>query len=494
MIQKTTLSVIRFIAFFSILFCTETNTYAQTIVPQQLNFDRICAGLIIDGAPFNQYAATFSYVNFPAGTTFEVELSDDAGNFTTPTATTKISFTDDPTLQQQTIRFAVPTNLKGSDIYSLRVKSNTATPVYSLRFKNLANNTSFPAYYSTYVSAFYINEKSPTATICSGGSISLSVYNPTPNDVPSSPANYPNLKYKWYKDDVLIAGQSGTTLVVNSIGTYYAKLDYGLCSEDNLSSNRVTVTTSGSGSSVTISSSLGNPFCSSGSGTVLTATSGNSYVWKKNGTVISGATSRSYVTNEAGIYSVDVDFGGCKATGTIDLKGNNFTASLNVPATNVIAPNETLSVTVTTNAVNPTFEWYLGNTVIAGANTNTYLVSTKGNYKVKISQATGCIVEQELPFAVSYDSNPVTSVEKIANIISLSSYPYDVWDIPSEYKNPETSVKIISSNGDMVLDVVNYQGDWPPSGSIDIKNVNPVYYYVIHSQTGEKKGSITLIK
>ena len=52
---------------------------------------------------------------------------------------------------------------------------------------------------------------------------------------------------------------------------------------------------------------------------------------------------------------------------------------------------------------------------------------------------------------------------------------------------------IISSNGEMVLDVVNYQGDWPQN-NIDFKNVNPVYYYVIQSDTGEKKGSITVIK
>jgi hypothetical protein len=494
MIRKTTLSLMRFFLFLSIILCTKVNTYAQTIVPQQLNFDRICAGLIVDGAPFNQYSATFSYVDFPAGTAFEVELSDDAGNFTTPTATTKISITDDPTLKQQTIRFAVPTNLKGSDIYSLRVKSVTTVPVYSLRFKNLANNTSFPAYYSTYVSSFYINEKSPTATICSGGNISLSIYNPTPNDQASSPANYSNLKYKWYKDDVLIAGQSGITLVVNTTGIYFAKLDYGLCSEDNLSSNRVTVTTSTSGSSVTVSSSLGNPFCATGSGTVLTATSGNKYQWKKDGAVIAGATNRTYATNESGIYTVDVDFGGCSATGTIDLKGNGFTSTLNVPQQNIIAAGETLNVVVTTNAVSPGFQWYLNNNIINGANTNTYLVATRGNYKVKISQATGCTVEQELPFTVSYDTDPTTSVTKIANVISLSSYPYDVWDIPGEYKNANTSVKIISSNGDLVLDVVNYQGDWPPLGSIDIKNVNPVYYYVIQSDTGEKKGSITVIK
>jgi hypothetical protein len=490
MIRKTTLSLMRFFLFFSIFLCTKMNTYAQTIVPQQLNFDRICAGLIVDGAPFNQYSATFSYVDFPAGTAFEVELSDDAGNFTTPTATTKISITDDPTLKQQTIRFAVPTNLKGSDIYSLRVKSVTTVPVYSVRFKNLANNTSFPAYYSTYVSSFYINEKSPTATICSGGNISLSIYNPTPGDQASSPANYSNLKYKWYKDDVLIAGQSGTTLLVNTTGVYFAKLDYGLCSEDNLSSNRVTVTTSTSGSSVTVSSSLGNPFCATGSGTILTATSGNKYQWKKDGAVIAGATNRTYATNESGVYTVDVDFGGCSATGTIDLKSNGFNASIDVADTVELQQGATINVSVTTDATSPSFEWFLNDNLISGATSNTYLVAAIGNYKVKISQAAGCIATKEFLFKVTGESPPTTV---IPNIVSLSSYPY--WNIPDTYKTASTKVIIISSNGEIMFDDVGSNYDPQVNSFIkDFKNVNPVYYYVIQSDTGEKKGSITVIK
>ena len=69
--------------------------------------------------------------------------------------------------------------------------------------------------------------------------------------------------------------------------------------------------------------------------------------------------------------------------------------------------------------------------------------------------------------------------------------PY--WNIPDEYKNASTKVIILSSNGEKVLDVVNYQGDWPQN-SVDFKNVNPVYYYVIQGDAGEKKGSITVIK
>ena len=489
MIRKITLSVYRFILFFSIFFFTKTSLYAQppTIVPQTLSYPRICGGLIVNGVPFNEYNATFSYVNFPAGTEFVVELSDELGSFTTPVATTKISFIDTPASQQQTIKFAIPTDLKGSDTHSIRIKSVTGTPVTSIKFRNSQNVTEFPIYYRTYVESFTINDKSATAMICSGGSLTLAIDKSTTTS--PSPLDFPNLKYKWYKDDVAIAGQSGATLTVNAPGQYFARVDYGGCLDENFSSNLVTVTSSTSGGGVTISSSLGNPFCSNGTGTVLTATSGNSYKWFKDGVEISGVTTRSYTTNESGVYTVDVDFGGCKATGSINLSSNGFDASIDVAETTTIEEGETVSVSITTDATTPTFEWYLNGNIINGATTENYVVAVRGNYRVVISQASGCVAKKEFNFRVIGPSGPSSVIPNIIKLSGLNPY----WNIPSEYKNASTKVMIISSNGDMVLDVVDYQGDWPQT-AIDFKSVNPVYYYVIQGDAGEKKGSITVIK
>lgn len=484
MIQKTTLFLTKCIIFFGAFFAFETNSNAQTVVPQTFDgLEKLCAG-----GSFNEFFATFSYIDFPAGTTFVVELSDPSGSFTTPIATTLLQ-TIDVSTTQKTIKYAVPTNLVGSDTYSLRVKASTG--YVSSKFKNTLGNTSFPAYYKDYENSFYINKKSDTALLCAGGSLTLTIDNDTPTVPNSSPVNFTKVKYKWYKDGVVIAGQSSSSLVLNAIGKYYAEIDYGQCSDVNFSSNRVTVTSSSSGSSVTISSSLGNPFCSGGAGTVLTATSGNSYVWKKDGTTIATATGRTYTTNESGNYTVEVDFGGCKATGSINLQSNTFSASIDVqevPETNTIAEGETLSVTVTDDAASPTYEWYLNDNLIAGATTDTYVVAVTGTYKVKISQAGGCVSSREFTFKVIGPAGPATV---IPNIVKLSGNPY--WNIPDVYKNDATKVMIISSNGDMVLDVVNYQGDWP-NALIDFKNVNPVYYYVIKGDAGEKKGSITVIK
>lgn len=484
--KKTTLSLlINFLLFLGVFLLTVYKSSAQAISPNKLDVINICAGDIVGGTPFNEYFVSFIYNDFPADVVFDVELTDENGVFlTSPIFATKLETTNQ-SATQQTIKFAIPVGIKGSDNYSLRIKSNKT--VNSQRLKNFLGATSFTIYYKDYVKAFSINNQIANATICSGGSFTLSVDNPTPGTTNSSPANYPNIKYKWYKNDVIIAGQSGKELTINSAGNYYAELDYGQCSDVNFGSNRVTVTSSSGSGSVTINSSLGNPFCSNGSNTILTATSGNSYVWRKNGDIISGVTGRTYSTNESGVYTVDVDFGGCKASGSIDLKSNSFEASIDAPDNYQLQEGETLNVSVTTDATNPTFEWYLNNNLISDATTDTYLVAVRGKYKVKISQSSGCVNIKEFNFNIL---GPQGDATVIPNIVNLSGIPY--WNIPDVYRNDTTKVIIISSNGDKVLDVVNYQNDWPQT--IDFKNVNPVYYYVIQGDAGEKKGSITVLK
>jgi hypothetical protein len=475
MIRKITLSFTKILMLFSFLFLAKSNLHAQTIVPQPLNgLEKLCAG-----DSFNEFYATFSYVNFPAGTTFVVELLDNLDN---STATTLLGPPVDISATQQTLKFAVPTNLVGSDSYGLRIKSSTGAT--SVRFKNNLGNTSFPAYYKAYESTFTINGKATNATICAGGTLTLSI-----DDADSSPLKIvPSLKYRWLKDGAIISGQIGNTLVVNSMGDYYALVEYGACTEPNISSNIIKVASSSSGSAVVISSSLGNPFCGTVDGTVLTASSGNKYTWKKDGAPFGGNT-RTVKATESGIYTVEVDFGGCNATGSIDLKSNGFNASIDVADEFNLEEGETVNVGVTTDATSPTYEWYLNNNLISGATSGSYLVAAIGTYKVRISQSSGCISSREFIFKAKGKAGPSSVIPNIVSLSGLSPY----WNIPDEYKNANTKVMIISSNGDMVLDVSNYQGDWPQT-SIDFKNVNPVYYYVIKGDAGEKKGSITVIR
>ena len=86
----------------------------------------------------------------------------------------------------------------------------------------------------------------------------------------------------------------------------------------------------------------------------------------------------------------------------------------------------------------------------------------------------------------------MASTTVIPNVVSLQN-PY--WNIPDVYKTVQTKIIIMSSNGEIMYDGLG--SDYNPETNTfikDFKNVNPVYYYVIKSDNGEKKGSITVIR
>ncbi len=485
----------KYLVFLMLLVLPSTiSLFGQTISPQKLPFDKICAGgphPTIPGAVFNEYQATFGVDGFDPSATFVVELSDPSGSFaTTQTATVALAplaGTPPDTPAVKTLTFAVPTDLIGSDTYRLRVVSSTGDPSQPFTIFGTTSEKFFSAYFKPYSESFFINDKKPSVSFCSGGSVTLEVYNPTPLIKDSSPANFGNLKYNWYKDGVLIAGQTGKKLVINAGGEYYAELDYGPCSDVNFRSQAIVAISAGGGGGggATITSSLGNPFCPSQK-TTLTATTGNSYIWKVNGTTIDGADSQTYTTDIIGLYTCEVDLGGCNATGTIDLKtGGTITANGATVAEGqvlTLLDGDVITAAATTADLNSTYQWYLNNVAITGATLSTFDITVVGSYKVTIS---GC----DLSFRVS-DNKPV------ANIPNILTTSYSTWIIPDIYNNTNTQVMILSSLGEIVFQTNNYDNYNPwPQKSIEFKNYNPVYYYIITPTGGSaKKGSITLVK
>lgn len=494
-----------FMFFWMLLVAPSTlSLFAQQINPKILEFTQICAGGPHPNKPgqvFNEYQASFSIVGFASDVIFRVELSDPTGSFATPTATTALGplpTTPPDTATDKTLVFAVPTNLVGSNTYKLRVVSSTNIASQPFTIGGTAGVKTFSAYYEAYTGPFAINNNQPTVSFCIGGKVILTVYNPTPSIPNSSPANYPQLKYSWYKDNVLISGQSSSSLEVNAAGVYFAKLDYGLCSDDNYRSQGVTVT-SASGASAVITSSSGNPFCASLGNTTLAVTGGNSYVWKKDNVIIDGAISQTYLTNLAGVYTCDVDFGGCKSTGTIDLKvlkTNSTISGVDVVKVNNITEGETLNAIITSDAAVPSYQWFLNGVALSGADKSSLDITDEGKYKGVVTQTTGCIISDEFPFEVSFKVN--LNVPKISNIVTPNGDGVnDTWIIPDKYlAGTNTHIVILSSFGEIVYQTDNYDNynGWPQT-AIEFNNFNPVYYYII-TPTGEsaKKGSITLLK
>ena len=462
---------------------TETISAQIVIGAPSLGFSQACAS-----DSFNTYNVTFSFSPesaLGAANQFIIELSDETGSFANPT----IVFSSNSgavTVSPATLSFSLPNTTSGEG-FKIRIKSTAPVATSS-------NSIAFPAYFKIQDTPFSINNLVSTGAYCSGGSYLLTIDNPGygSND---SPLQYPSLTFNWYKETsptTSVFVDTGSSLSVSEPGTYFVETNYGTCTSNSFS-NRVTVTEATSSATSSISSSLGNPYCSSQGSTTLSTIAGNSYQWYKDGTAITGATSQMYITNEAATYSVTINLGSCVANASIDLQNNGFTSSIDVTDTNIINEGETLLVTVTTTANSPDFQWYLNESIISGANGNSFEVTEIGNYKVVVSQTSGCISSTEFLFNVT---EPFPDVANIPNLISPNGDGInDTWIIPQEYVNgTNTEVMILNSQGKMELRTNNYQNNWPEN-EIKFKDINPVYYYIITTQNKKTlKGSITVVK
>ena len=472
-----------FIFFILVSLSSTVSSRAQvTLGKPTLGFSQICAN-----PSFNSFEVSFSFS--PAGSLsssnqFILELSDPAGNFGTPVV---LNFTVKPltaTPTSRTFVFSVPNSTAG-ELYKLRVRSTAPASTSPV------SNT-FAAYYKIQDSQFTINNFNGSATYCNGGSLVLRIDNPG-TGTNDSPLKYPSLTFKWFKEPSLVPIATTPSLTVNQPGRYYVETNYGTCTSDSYS-NRVTVSEAVT-VSASITSSKGNPFCAATGPTSLSTQTGNSYQWSKDGVAIVGATNQQYQTSIGGQYSVKVEFGSCSSTASINLQDVPFSSSLNVAASTIINKGETKTVTVSTNAANPTFEWYRDNILIAGATTNTLNVTLEGNYSVIITQTSGCISKKTVPFEIKYpfvDPNVVL----IPNLISPNNDGVnDTWILPQEYvSGSNTEIVLLNSRGEVTLQTNNYQNNWPES-ELDFKSVNPIYYYIITTADNiVKKGSITVVK
>ncbi|MDO4228204.1 MAG: gliding motility-associated C-terminal domain-containing protein [Capnocytophaga sp.] len=361
--------------FVSILFIH--NVYSQKIESISLGFSDACVS-----ATYNNFSLTFKWAPpLPnASNQYIIELSDANGDFSNPTILKTI--TDQNTNFEISTNIQLPNTVYG-DGYKIRVSStNPSTSLVS---------NAFSAYYMNVTTRLKLNNDVSNLALCPGHSQEISVDKNTER------------AYRWYKNNVLIAGNTGPSLVVSETGTYYVMVDYGnFCSgSSNSRSNNVVVAVAGNtGMAITSSPADGN-ICRGQSATLTANRKDNTYIykWYKDNVVVQqGAGLDSYTTpsddTAAGKYYLGLTIPGqdCEErTNVIEIKfKEDFNVSATLSGSDVLLPGETSVLTSQTDADNPTYQWLLNGNAISGATAATYTASQPGEYQVRVTQGGSC--------------------------------------------------------------------------------------------------------
>lgn len=214
---------------------------------------------------------------------------------------------------------------------------------------------------------------------------------------------------------------------------------------------------------------------------------------------ISGETKSNLVALSPGVYYSKLDYGKCNEFDDTyksqDISVNFYT----IGGTFIITSSngETVDTGVpttlsTTNSSLVTYQWFNSNGLIAGAIDFKYTTDVIGTYYVEVSDGT-CPTKSNVITLKKLVPGSLGSV--IPNLISPNNDgENDTWKLEKQYTGLGTNIKILDSKGKIALETDSYLNNWPES-TIEFDTINPIFYYIITTQSGEvKKGSITIVK
>ena len=360
---------------------------------------QICAG--ING--FNEYFVDVSWVGSPdANNDFILELSDATGSFAAPVQLATEGGQNTPNGQFY-MEFAIPVDTQG-DGYRLRVRSTSPA-------RDGAESEPYAMYYQGYTQNFNISPNGDGTTpgsICAVNPITLTVDN-----VP----NAETYNYQWYRSGTLLPG-NGTSILADTSGMYQAYIDYGAActGASNAYSNVIDVSLGSGSQGIAINPPANTALCTGQTETLqINITNATwSYQWFKDGAPIAGATGENYIVdsatpNFAGDYQVEISATGIcnemSAAVTMTNAGG-FTVTRDNPANVVVLPSQTVSLSVSTTATSPSFQWYRNTTAISGATNSTLDITQDGTYYCAVTTTGACAatVNSENTIAVVPDS------------------------------------------------------------------------------------------
>ncbi|QBA65373.1 gliding motility-associated C-terminal domain-containing protein [Muriicola soli] len=375
----------------------------QTPPPGSTPWNQACAS-----SAFNDYWVRFTW-NPPMVNTdneFVLELSDATGDFSSPVELARDGSKN--LVFDFYMQFAVPTDTRG-EAYRLRVRSTSPAVTGPA-------SDPYPMYYISVNSGLSIRPQGQadfgdgTAEVCDGNSITLEVY-----DL----ANPETYSYNWYRSGTLLSEKS-ESITVSTSGMYNVEIDYGACSgSGNTLSNIIDVTT-GTSLGIAINPPAKTDLCS-GETQPLEANINNpslTYTWYKDGAVIPSSDNYIYTVDASspgfeGDYQVEIfGPGACierSAAVTITNAGD-FTVTRDNPANVVLLPGQNTTLSVSTDATSPTYQWYRDGSPVAGATSSSLVVSDTetGSYFARVTLSGGACSSTSLDSEVTEVVTPAS--------------------------------------------------------------------------------------
>ncbi|SHI48394.1 T9SS type B sorting domain-containing protein [Pseudozobellia thermophila] len=347
-------------------------------------WNRACAS-----ATYNEYFVTIKWAGSAnSDNQFILELSDASGSFASPTVLSTVS--DQNSNSEFTTQFALSTDMQGAG-YKMRTRSTSpaatspASDAYAMYYLGFTTNL--------HISPDGDGSTPGTLEVCGGGNVTLTVDN-----VPASELN--SYQYSWYRSGTPLG--TGPSIETSGDGEYWVYIDYGDCTGSaNTESNHIIINT-GTSSGIAINTPASTALCAGEAAPALEANVQNGsyyYTWYKDGAVIQseqlGAYTHTIDTNDpsfTGEYTVQIRGAGLCTETSAPVSITNagaFTVTRTNSDNLVVLPSQTQTLTVTTDASSPTYQWYRNGTPIPGSDSASLEVSQQGTYYVAVTQTGG---------------------------------------------------------------------------------------------------------
>ena len=293
-----------------------------------------------------------------------------------------------------------------------------------------------------------------------------------------------DFNYQWTRDGADLSGATAQQLTLSEVADNGQYGVDGQLDAFSASSNPLNVTLR-SNESFTIDAD-GTTLCDGGivSMTTTRDLSGESFRWVRDGATI--GTAETLNANEAGTYELLIETDACPIRSNAIVVTNFDDSVVNVDAdANVVIVEGTTRTVTATGA--DSYQWLDTNNTLLGSGPS-FTFDTEGQYLL-LATSGNCDISRVL--TVSY-----RDTFEIPNVITANGDGInDLWIIPNSYSgNSDVTVILYNEQGEEVLNVNNYQNNWPES-STPFSKRNQIFYYKI-KRTSEtlRQGTITVIR